>query len=91
MSIGPSIPESAKPTVLDAARAASYRSMKVFFEKPLHYLFWMSLTALVVGLLFGASFPPQLYAIIFALGVARFTAFIYRNSIDHVTGHGTRT
>ena len=86
MSISPPTKEeSHSAQILAAVRAQSHRTTKIFFENPLHYIFWLTLTGCIVGLLFGARFPAELYAILMCLGTARFVAFIYRDRIkaDH--------
>lgn len=70
MSIGPS--NIAKVETIHFQRfRSSMKSTKklvtVYFKDPAYYLFYTSLTATIIALLFGATVPYPLYIILFFL------------------------
>lgn len=44
------------------------KSVAAFFDRPLHYLFYSTLSCVIVGLLCGARFSAILYVILLCLG-----------------------
>lgn len=75
-------PEQFETKPLDKARAVVTKSTAVFFKNPLHYIFFTGLAGLVIGLMFGVKFRPELYAILLILAVVQFIRFIYRDKIS---------
>lgn len=79
MSISPPDQQEDKSSfVIMNASAAVNRTSKAFFGDPLHYIFLIGLTGLMIGLLFGAHFRGEFYALLLILAVVQFTRFIYR-------------
>ncbi len=72
MAIGPS-PEEQEIIIHPIAKMhyAAKKTLTALFEDPIHYLFFGTLTSMIIGLLFGGRFPIELYLIVFALGLAR--------------------
>lgn len=46
-------------------------SITGFFSDPIHYLFYGTLTVMIVGLIFNIKFPWELYAILSILSVVK--------------------
>lgn len=67
--------------VLGNTAARVHLTSKAFFTKPLHYLFLLGMTALLVGLAFGVRFRPEFYALNLILGVIEFARFVYRDKL----------
>ena len=67
MSIGP----NEKNSDLTPRKAEKIlQTTKTFFEKPIHYLFYGSLTLTILGLFFGIKLPWEFYTILFLLWVS---------------------
>lgn len=78
MSISPKQPEEGvfKPSITSSISNSTKKITSEFFTRPSHYLFWLSFSAIMVGLYCGMTFPWQLY-----LSVGLLATFkIYENS-----------
>lgn len=82
MSIGPKIKkdQGIQIGVIGQTKYIVKESMKEFFINPVHYLFYGSLSATIIGLLIGVTFQWQLYAVVLLLGV--FKLFINQPKKD---------
>ena len=71
MSLGPSMENAADPTPPLPSRTiyATKKSVIAFFTRPLHYLFYATLSCVIVGLIFGAQFSSMLYVILSCLAL----------------------
>lgn len=72
MSIGP-IDEKDKDLNISIVSQMQYSAKKLtaaFFVDPVYYLFYGSLTGLVIGLFVGMNFSWQFYTVVCGLGLA---------------------
>lgn len=81
MSIGPSTQElDPSPTVLARTEYVAKKTVLAYFERPLHYLFYGTLTCVIVGLLFSVQFPALLYALLLILAGVETIRFFLSNT-----------
>lgn len=79
MSIGPTTKDqNVKVSVANRAQYVTKRSLTAFFSDPSLYLFYGSLTAILVGLVLNHAFPWQLYVLTAGLGVFRLLRHFYK-------------
>jgi hypothetical protein len=57
---------------------AAKKIVTAYFEDPLHYIFYLSLTALVVGLFLGMDLSWQFYTTIYILAVFKIVLFLIK-------------
>ena len=71
MSMGPDIKkEQAGLPILSRLAYTIKKSASKFFDRPIFYLFYISLTATMIGLFFDIKFSPLYFILLFALWVA---------------------
>jgi len=71
MSIGPKTKkdQGIQVSVVNQTKYIVKETFNSFFADPVHYLFYGSLSATIIGLLIGVTFQWQLYAVVLLLGV----------------------
>lgn len=74
MSIGPNKKEEAsfKPSVVDKTIYNTKTILNGFFSNPVHYIFWITASGIIIGLFLGISFSWQLYLITGFFGIIKF-------------------
>lgn len=81
MAISPPTPQESKGKfVLMNTSASIHRASKAFFLDPFGYLLYLGLIGTIIGLLFGAEFSIELYAILTVLFLIKFCQFVYSDS-----------
>lgn len=74
MSLGPEAKDEnagIEIKLIDKTTNAAKKILTVYFADPIHYIFYGAITATVVGLLCGRSFPSPLYYILGALSIIK--------------------
>lgn len=74
MSISPKLKEEEafKPPLSAKVSRSTKLFTAEFFARPTHYLFWGTLTGIIIGLFCGLSFSWPLYTIVGLLGINQF-------------------
>ncbi len=81
MSIGPKVKDAG--TEISVANKLQYSAKQLtstFFSDPLYYIFYGSLSGLVVGLLSNTKFSYQLYTVVILLGVINLFKFLIKQT-----------
>jgi hypothetical protein len=85
MSIGPTLPEdSFKTSVPARASLAAKKTLSAFYGDPLHYIFYGSLTGIILGLFLKKSFPLELYAILLLLAAVKLYRFYKPSKLQDI-------
>ena len=77
MSIGPVNEENFSITVVDKIRHSISKTVKDYFNSPLHFLFYIMLSATAVGLFVGKDFNWKYYSLLIFLGIINFLLYAY--------------
>lgn len=68
----PTTEEPLKVSSISIAKKMAEQTVKEYFEKPVYYLFYLALPALMVSLFFGVKIPIVLIIIVAGLGIASY-------------------
>lgn len=86
MSIGRTDKEpSVSVGALNAVRYSAKTLTVGFFKDPSFYIFWLSLIAMLVSLLFGRELPRAFYVILIILAVFRGFRFFFKSPVIEET------
>ncbi len=78
MSLGPQLQQEEQGfSKFDRVQFALKKSAKSYFENPLHYLFYGTLTLAVLGLFVGMEFSWQFYVLLGSLGAVQSYRFFF--------------
>ena len=76
MSIGPEIKEEIiKTSKIEKAITSTKKVTTTFFNDPIHYIFYISLIVIIVGLFLSKFYPLELYLLVGSLGAVKFYNF----------------
>lgn len=84
MSIGPiTKDENFNTSIVNRIQYSAKRLTESFFIEPIHYLFYGSLTALLIGLFVGMEFSWKFYIIVSSLGLAELATKLWKHYSTH--------
>lgn len=80
MSIGPQQKdESLNTSVVNRLQYSAKKLTETFFVDPVHYLFYGSLTLLIIGLFCNKEFQWQFYAVVILLALTELSTSLWKH------------